>query len=123
MSKPSSTKHSRIDKAIAHILAHWKKGETLKEIAALYDVDPGNLDRAFRVRQGITGKAYVDKMRAGYVKSRISQNHIMGYEVAAELGFRSDFSFYRWVRRVFRVPFTQLMRDIHPLAAMTRNDK
>lgn len=120
MPKPSSTEHSRIDRAIAHILAHWKKGETLKEIAALYDVDPGNLDRAFRVRHGITEKAYVDKMRAEYVKSRISQNHILGYEVAAELGFRSDFSFYRWVRRVFGVPFTELTRDIRLFAS---NDK
>jgi methylphosphotriester-DNA--protein-cysteine methyltransferase len=110
MAKKVSANSDQIRKAIEYIKANWRKGKTLKEIAALHNVDPGNLDRAFRQHERMTEKAFVDRMRAEYVKSRLSRDSVLGYELAAELGFASDFCFYRWVKRVFWVSFKELRR-------------
>ncbi|MBX2991426.1 MAG: helix-turn-helix transcriptional regulator [Bacteroidetes bacterium] len=111
MVKRKSGQFSQIRLAIAHIKSHWQEGKSLKEIAATYRVDPGNLARAFRVQESMTEKKFVDMKRAEYIRQKLSKNHVLGYELADELGFASDFAFYRWVRRVFEIPFTVLRKQ------------
>ncbi len=102
---------TRYDRAIAHILVSWKNGRTLKSVAAEFDVDPGNLDRLFRKRHGMTVSAFVSHKRKEYVIQRLQDGRAFGYEIGAELGFVNDWSFYRWAKRAFGVPFAQLRRD------------
>ena len=97
-----------IDQAIEYIRLDWKQGKTLQEIANMYGVDPGNLDRVFRNAEGITEKHFVDQMRKEYVLARLKLDAVLGYEIGQELGFQDDLSFYRWVKRAFGVCLHEL---------------
>jgi AraC-like DNA-binding protein len=98
------------DKAIDYIKTNWRRGETLKEVASRFKVDPGNLDRAFRNRYGKTVKAFLDEQRKLYVEQRLRENCTFGYEIANEIGFPTDVAFYRWVRRVYGVSYNEVRR-------------
>ncbi len=102
------SKSSSIEQAIHYIKSKWKEGKSLKEIAEWYRVDSGNLDRAFRNREGMTVKQFVDKKRKAYLVSGLTKAHARGNEFGAELGFPNDLAFYRWVKRAFGVSFTKL---------------
>lgn len=102
---------ARYDKAINHILVSWRDGQTLKSIAAAFNVDPGNLDRLFRRRLGMTVTAFVTRQRKEYVLRRLKGGRVFGYELGAELGFVDDWSFYRWAKRAFGIPFAQLKKE------------
>ena len=102
------TMPSGIEQAIQYIKTNWKQGKTLKEIAQIHRVDPGNLARAFRAKEGTTVKAFVDEKRKQYVLQTIKDSNPFAYEIGAELGFSNDLAFYRWVKRAFGIPFAQL---------------
>lgn len=105
--------HSRtsaIAQAIRHVKSNWQAGKSLKEVAELYRVDAGNLERSFRNREGITVKHYIDQQRKEYVTSRLADKSVRGYEIGAELGFADDLSFYRWVKRAFGSSFVKLRK-------------
>lgn len=72
----------------------------LKEIAAAFDIDPGELDRLFRNGNGTTIKKYIDARLKEQAAQLISFGK-PGYEIGKTLGFRSDGAFYKWARRVF----------------------
>ena len=97
-----------IDRAVEFIRKHWKEGKALKQIAALYGVDPGNLARAFRKREGKTVKEFIDGKRKEHVLELIAKKNLFGHEIGTELGFADDLAFYRWVKRAFDIPFTKL---------------
>lgn len=99
---------SRYEKAIRYVLAHWKDGRTLKDIAADFDVDAGNLERAFRRECGLTVKEFVTRNRRAYTLARLKNDGVYGYEIGSELGFGSDLTFYRWVKREFGIPLGSL---------------
>jgi AraC-like DNA-binding protein len=86
---------SGIKQAIDYIKSHWREGKTLKEIAQMHRVDPGNLARAFRTKEGTTIKTFVDEKRKEYVMRALKDSSPFGYEIGAELGFTSDLAFYR----------------------------
>jgi iron complex transport system substrate-binding protein len=103
-------KPTAIERAIKYIKAHWREGKTLKEVAELYRVDAGNLERAFRKREGMTVKQFVDERRKAYVVSQLINKTVFGYELGAELGFANGRAFYRWVERAFEVAFAELRK-------------
>ena len=94
--------------AIQYIKTNWKDGKSLKEIANRFGVDPGNLDRAFRSSEGMTVTRYVDEQRRRYVLKAIAENKMLGYEIGAALGFKTDRAFYQWVKRAFGTSFREL---------------
>ncbi len=100
--------NSKTDKAIDYIKSNWKKGGNLKQVALLHGLDPGNLARAFRTREGVTAKKYVDSCRKMHLLEQISRTQRLGFEIGAELGFVDDLAFYRWVKRAFGIPLTEL---------------
>jgi methylphosphotriester-DNA--protein-cysteine methyltransferase len=101
-------KPTTIERAIKYIKANWREGKTLKEVAELYRVDAGNLERAFKNREGMTCKQFVDERRKAYVVSRLTKKSAFGYEIGEELGFANGRAFYRWVQRAFGVSFAEL---------------
>lgn len=111
-------KSTPIAQAIQYLKTNWRNGKTLKEIADLYRVDAGNLDRAFRHQTGMTSKHFIDQQRKQHVAARLESN-TRGYALGAELGFVNDLAFYRWVKRAFGVSFSAL-RAKTPRRAMTR---
>lgn len=100
----------RYGKAILYIVDHWREGFTLKDVAARFNLDPGNLDRQFRQRTGTTVSAYVRTQRRAYVIERLRDGAVYGYQIGTELGFRNDCSFYRWVERTFGASFAELKK-------------
>lgn len=104
---------SGIEKAVHYIKTHWKEGKTLKEVAQMHGVDPGNLARVFKEADGITVKEFLDRKRMEYVKTVVETDHLYGYEIGAVLGFQNEFAFYRWARRAFGVPFRTLRERIN----------
>ncbi|MDZ7369487.1 MAG: AraC family transcriptional regulator [candidate division KSB1 bacterium] len=109
MSKPTA-----IERAIKYIKVNWREGKTLKEVAERCGVDAGNLERAFRNREGVTIKHYVDTLRQEYVLARLADKNVLGYEVGTELGFANDLAFYRWVKRAFGVSLDELRKRAKP---------
>jgi AraC-like DNA-binding protein len=99
---------SPLDDAIDHIRSNWRRGSTLKSIAARFNVDPGNLDRQFRRRTGVTVKVFIDQRRKEHVLTQLRHDRKYGYEIGTELGFEDDLAFYRWVKRAFGVSLKQL---------------
>lgn len=116
------TRASRIPEAVSHVRQHWRKGESLKEVAARFGLDPGNLDRAFKRAEGVSVKAYVDARRKEILEDLLRRDHLLGYEIAAELGFRSDVAFYRWVKRKLGSPYSHFRRQHAPKPALTGRD-
>ncbi len=101
-----------IELAIEYFHNHWIEGKTLKEVSVRFRVDQGNLSREFRRRYGLSPKEYLDWRRMEYLCVRLRDNPRLGYEIGNELGFLSEVSFYKWVRRVFGVPLSRLQRDL-----------
>lgn len=101
-----------MEQAIEYLQTSWKLGKSLKEVAHHFHVDGGNLARAFRNRRNMTVKEYMDWMRRQYITAAIMRDHPLGYQLADELGFPTDISFYRWVKRVFGVSFQELQRQM-----------
>lgn len=99
--------------AIKYIKAHWQDGKSLKEIAGQFGVNPGNLERAFRRSQGITVKRYIDEKRVRFVLAVLSKTRMLGYEIGAKLGFKSDRAFYRWVRHAFGKLYRDVVRETY----------
>lgn len=112
---------SRIPEAIAYVRRNWKKGESLKEVAAKFGLDPGNLDRGFKHVEGLSWKTYVDKRRSQAVVELLKRDGMLGYEIAAELGFQSDFNFYRWVKRTMGVSFKHLKHQASSVSGEEKN--
>jgi methylphosphotriester-DNA--protein-cysteine methyltransferase len=94
--------------AIRFIYAEWRKGKLLKEIAERYRVDAGNLERAFRRREGVTIKQFIDRQRKDYLLSHLGDSMLYGHEIGAAMGFSNKRAFYRWVERAFGISFTAL---------------
>lgn len=80
----------------------------VKTLSVIFGKHPADLDRAFRNRMGITIKKYIDLRLKEHVGRLILSNHLKGYEIGQQLGFLSDQSFYRWVKRVFGIPYGRL---------------
>ena len=105
-------KLSSLEKAIQSIKSNWRRGMMVKEIAEQHGVDGGNLERAFRREHGMTIKQFIDDLRKEYVVSRLTGTDLLGYEIGAEIGFKSDLAFYRWVKRAFGVSFKELRSQV-----------
>lgn len=121
--RPSQSNESRIKQAIRDLKTNWQKGRSLKEIASHHRLDAGNLARAFRNREGMTVKRYLDERRREYIKRRIADPKVLGYEIGAELGFADDLAFYRWVKRAFGVSLVKLRAQLMRQASDSGDDK
>ena len=116
-------KPSALEQAVLHLKSHWRDGKSLKELAELFSVDAGNLERAFRGREGMTVKHFVDERRKEHVSSRLADKGVRGYEIGAELGFANDLAFYRWVNRAFGVSFVKLRAQARRKPTPQKRDK
>ncbi|MBI5475812.1 MAG: helix-turn-helix transcriptional regulator [Ignavibacteriales bacterium] len=99
-----------MQKAVEYIKQNWKEGRSLKEIAKIHKVDPGNLEREFRSKEGITVKHFTDNMKREFLQKLISEDHRYGYEMGLKLGFKNDRAFYRWVKHAFGCSFRELIK-------------
>jgi methylphosphotriester-DNA--protein-cysteine methyltransferase len=116
-------KPTAIERAIKYIKANWRAGKTLKEVAELHGVNAGNLERAFRNREGVTIKYYVDQRRKTYVMAQLKNKTHFGYEIGAELGFANGRAFYRWVKRAVGVSFATLRSQFVTIRQQKQHDK
>jgi methylphosphotriester-DNA--protein-cysteine methyltransferase len=89
-----------IARAIEYIKNSWREGQSLKEIAAKYSLDPANLDREFRNSQDIPVKQYINAKRKQQVQKLIQHSNLDGYKIAKKIGMK-DLAFYKWVKREF----------------------
>lgn len=110
-------------RAIRFIKARWREGKTLKEIAQLHGVDAGNLERAFRRREGVTIKQFIDRQRKDYLLPHLGDSMLYGHEIGTVLGFPNKRAFYRWVERAFGISLTALRAQVRDKIVTKRNDK
>lgn len=88
----------------------WKK-VSVKEIAVRFQRDPSDISRLFRKAMGKTIKEFVNEKRRNHVLELIrSGSDCRGYNLAQQLGFLEERSFYRWVKKEFGVSFTELCK-------------
>ena len=116
-------KPSAIEQAIRYIKSNWRDGKSLKEVAKLFGIDSGNLERAFHHREGITVKQFVDRRRKKQVIALLKSKKVYGYEIGTILGFANDLAFYRWVKSAFGVSFATLRSQVRGKKGARKRDK
>lgn len=104
------SKSGAIQAAIRELKTNWRKGRSLKEVAADFGVDAGNLDRAFRKQEGMPTKEFLDSKRKEQLLLLLKERTRYGHEIGTELGFPNGFAFYRWVKRAFGVSLAELRK-------------
>jgi AraC-like DNA-binding protein len=105
-----------------YLLFESNHTHSLKQLAEIFNADPSNLDRRFRQVEGTTIKKAIDKYRKRMLLSLLKSNNRYGYEMAAILGFVSDHSFYRWVKRVFGRSFIDLRMEYNEKLVEVRQE-
>jgi DNA-binding NarL/FixJ family response regulator len=100
-----------VREAMKYIERHRLRSLTVKEVALEVGIHPSDLDRFFSRVHGLTVKQYVDRLRKGEVEDRLRRGCHKGSQIAMELGFRDDQSFYRWIHRVFGISFSELRKS------------
>ena len=93
---------------LEYIETHLSGTLSVKQISSELNFDRGDVVRAFRRAKGITIKRYVDRRLAERLNYWLMSGERSGYEIGSELGFNSDQAFYRWVKRVYGLPFREL---------------
>ena len=100
-----------VREATQYIEKHLSPSLTIKAIACVVGKHPSELDRMFSRAKSLTIKQYIDKLCKGEVERRLRSGDTKGSQIALELGFRDDQAFYRWIRRVFGIPFRELQQE------------
>jgi two-component system response regulator YesN len=96
------------EEIVAYVDEHWASRVSLKELAACFCVEEAEIARTFRMATGITFHCYLDQLRKDKFLDLIGDNTLHGYQIGNQLGFAHDLAFYRWVKRVYGVPFSAL---------------
>lgn len=117
------SKTSALASAIAFLKTDWRQGKSLKEVAAMFGIDAGNLDRAFRKQEGVPAKEFINQKRKERLLLLITDHTRYGHEIGTALGFPNGFAFYRWVKRAFGVSFTELRAQARSGFEADANDK
>jgi AraC-like DNA-binding protein len=107
---------NRAGEVTDYINANWRSGIPLKRMAADFGMDPADMERVFRSATGVTVKRYIDEQKKRHLVRLLKDGNQLGYQIGGELSFRNDEAFYRWVKRVFGVPFKAL-RGKYPQSA------
>src|SRR5258706_15948369 len=109
-------KHNeRSRRVIQYVDANWCSGFLLKQMAADLRMDPGDMERDFSIVTGTTIKRYVDRLKKKKVRDLMTDPQRFGYEIADQLRFQNGEAFYRWVKRVFGVPYRMLRNESNVL--------
>ena len=85
---------------------------TVKQISYIFGMDASDVNRRFRLVKGLTLKGYLDQLLKQRLIGLLGEHRSYGYQYASALEFSSDRAFYRWVKRVFDMSFSQL-KDGH----------
>jgi YesN/AraC family two-component response regulator len=97
---------------VGYVETQWMTGLTIKNIAVKFELYPTDVGRIFRREKGITIHRYIDKCRKDKLLELLKDGHPCGYEIGYLIGFQNDITFYRWVKRTFGVPYSELRRQI-----------
>lgn len=108
--------------ATEYIQNNHGRNLTLKEVALKVGIHPSDLDRRFIREQRMTVKQYADSVRKKDIERRLRQESSKGSQIAADLGFRDDQLFYRWIRRVFGISFRELRESARSTPGATEPD-
>lgn len=100
----------RNSEIIQYVENNWKTGVRIKELSSLFNLDASDVERIFRNAKGITIKRFIDDQRKNFLLSVLTQNYVLGYMIARELGFLNEQSFSHWVKRVFGVSYRSLRK-------------
>lgn len=95
-------------KIAAYIESDLRPTMRVKEIQAALNTDSGNLVRSFRCVKGTTIKKFIDDECKKMAERHLQDRSLKGYEIGANLGFKDDLAFYRWIRRVYGIPLKEV---------------
>jgi methylphosphotriester-DNA--protein-cysteine methyltransferase len=97
--------------ALQYIEAHWMHGKLLKKMASKLRSHPSDLERAVHRLTGKRIKQIVDEKRKEELLRRIQHGNCRASQCAVDFGFENDQSFYRWVKRNFRMRWRELLSN------------
>ncbi|MDP2209913.1 MAG: AraC family transcriptional regulator [Bacteroidota bacterium] len=98
-----------VEKLIDYIKNNFNNGFNNKIIAAKFKINPVYLSHVFRKTTGRTIRRFIEDCRIDKFNELINAEYKhYGYEVGYKLGFKSDYSFYRWVKRVYGKTYNEL---------------
>ncbi|MFH0988652.1 MAG: hypothetical protein V1799_01410 [bacterium] len=86
---------------LSTIAQHSSRVITVKEAALRIHVDPSDLNRICYFETGKRAKALLDDEFKRRVIHDLKTTCLMGYEIAAKMGFSDPRNFYRKVTRIF----------------------
>lgn len=87
------------------------KRMTVKEVAQEIKIHPSDMYRLFALSNGLTPKKYLNERLKYLVQELLCENDVTGKTMSRELGFSSEFAFYRWVKRVYGVTYKTLLQQ------------
>ncbi|WP_188889430.1 helix-turn-helix domain-containing protein [Paenibacillus radicis (ex Gao et al. 2016)] len=112
MSTPESgqQKDERLDRSIAFMEQHYIDKISIGRLAEEAGMTPAAYSRLFLKVTGSTPVEYLGMIRMNKAKELLNKSHSRVKEVAASVGFRSEFYFSRMFQRTVGVPPTIYMK-------------
>ena len=89
-----------VDRAIAHIAAHYAEALSLKQIATLCSISTSYLGQIFKKTTGESFTNYVNAYRIERAKELLAQSNDKVYEVAEKVGFTDYHYFLKIYKKV-----------------------
>ncbi|MBP1991944.1 helix-turn-helix domain-containing protein [Paenibacillus eucommiae] len=100
----------RIDRSLTYIEQHYAGKISVEKLAGIAGMSPIPYSRLFRKVTGLPPVEYMNTFRMEKAKRLISQENSRVKEVAASVGFRSEFYFSRLFQRMVGVSPTVYMK-------------
>ncbi|QJD82972.1 AraC family transcriptional regulator [Cohnella herbarum] len=109
-SDKSDMSDERIDRSISHMELRYTEKISMEELADKANMGPAAYSRQFRKVTGISPVEYLGNIRIDRAKRLLDQDSSRVKEVAAAVGFRSEFYFSRTFQRIVGVSPTVFMK-------------
>jgi len=100
----------RIDRSISYMEHHYAEKISMEKLAETAHMAPAAYSRMFRKVTGLPPVEYLGKIRIDRAKQLLDLDHSRVKEVAASVGFRSEFYFSRMFQRMVGVSPTVYMK-------------
>lgn len=95
------------------IAGHYAEDLSLKQLAALFYLNPAYLGQLFKQKTGESFNDYLNKTRLSAIKRELMQNRYAGMETIHRAGFANTDYFYRQFKRFEGIAFSEFRDRLH----------
>lgn len=109
------TRELLVEKLVDYIKKNFNNGLCIKIFAQQLNINLVYLSYVFRRLTGKPIRKFIEDCRIEKFNEIINDgNEYYGYEVGNKLGFKNEFQFYRWVKKVYSQTYIGLRKNPPP---------